>query len=232
VTSAFCYKGLTGEHRGRRSISIGGQRSFTVALAISLVAHGTVLLWRVPHPEPNRLGAETKTPPRLQATIADRSPAPILASEPAEPPRPEPHPSTMLPVIPESGALVVSKPPMRNPSPKTAAPKSTRPEAQQKALASERPEPQPPSAVVAERDAAIGEEELEALRSMVRGQGRIRFSFTVNVAGRVEDLVVETTEIPAELERTVTRQLFSTPFLPAHRAGATASSMFSLELEP
>ncbi|MGB0126939.1 MAG: hypothetical protein WBP72_04805 [Rhodocyclaceae bacterium] len=44
--------------------------------------------------------------------------------------------------------------------------------------------------------------------------------------------MVETTEIPPEVERAVTRQLFATPFLPAYRAGVTASSMFSLELEP
>jgi hypothetical protein len=83
-----------------------------------------------------------------------------------------------------------------------------------------------------DREASIGETELEALRNAIRGQGRIRFRFTVSAAGRVEDLIVETTEIPVPIELAVTRQLLTTAFLPAFRAGAAASSIFSLELEP
>ena len=93
-------------------------------------------------------------------------------------------------------------------------------------------EPESKPIDVADRDASISEDGLQALREMVKGVGRIRFHFFVNRAGRVEEVTVETTDIPPQLELAVTRSLFSTPFLPAYRSGVPASSSFTLDLEP
>lgn len=177
-----------------------------------------MLFWRVPH-APNRFGVQSK-PAQLQATLASAVPAPRVVINPPAPPeiRPAP-PAPELPAVPER---VVPK---------------TRPEAAPDAAAQTETqriemEPQPALPPIPDRDASLEDEEIDALRAAIAGQGRIRFRFTVTPAGRVEDLIVETTEVPPEIEVAVTRRLFDILFLPAYRGGAAVSTSFTLELEP
>lgn len=199
---------------------------FALALALSLAAHGATLIWPLPHREPHKFGAQTVTQLPLRATLLNQAPASPSVPEPAQLHFPTQEPATgFLLTSPESALQVAPIERDEDLLPEAIAPDSVDVE--------EAVEEPPPSApVVADREASIGEAELEALRSTIQGQGRVRFRFTVTAAGRVEDLVVETTDIPPEVELALTRKLLATAFLPAYRAGASASSMFSLELEP
>lgn len=212
-----------GEHCGGGS----SQHRFAAALALSLVAHGAALVWHLPQSEPNKFGAQTVTP-RLQAFLANRAPAPSKVPVPDQLRSKVLEAATDRLVTPtESKLRIAPNGRSKQPAPRVLPPQLVETENRHQDHA-----PQPSPEILADRDAAIGEKDLETLRSTIHGQGRIRFRFTVSATGRVEDLIVETTEVPAEVELAVTRQLLTTEFLPTFRGGAAASSIFSLELEP
>lgn len=216
------------------AVAIGGisrrdRRSIAIAFALSFLVHGALLSWRLPR-VPNKFGDQAKSQPAVKATLLRHPPAAIRKlPERQKLPVPASPIETLPPVAsPKLKPDVSPSVPVRRQS-KKEEPVET---------VSQAPEPEPEtepeshSIEVADRDASIPEDDLRALREMVKGVGRIRFHFFVNRAGRVEEVTVETTDIPPQLELAVTRRLFSTPFLPAYRTGAPASSPFTLDLEP
>ena len=88
------------------------------------------------------------------------------------------------------------------------------------------------SPALPDRDASLSEDDLKSLSKLARGVGRIRLVLTIAPSGAVEEVGIQTTDVPPDLEREVTRRLYSMPFLPAVRLGNTTRSQFILELEP
>lgn len=210
-------------------ISRRGRRNIAVAFALSVLVHCALLSWRAPHIS-NRFGDPRKSQPAIKATLLARPPASATqVPERLKPPPPVSPVETAPPVASPKVKADVSPPvPIRRRSRKAEPePTSQAPEPESKS------EPKPVSSQidVTDRDASISQDDMQALQNMVKGVGRIRFHLFVNRAGRVEEVTVETTDIPPQLELAVTRSLFSTPFLPAYRTGAPASSPFTLDLE-
>jgi hypothetical protein len=94
------------------------------------------------------------------------------------------------------------------------------------------PEADDRSQALTDRDASLSEDDLKSLAKLARGVGRIRLVLTIAASGTVEEVGIQTTDVPPELEREVTRRLYAIPFLPAVRLGNTTRSQFILELEP
>lgn len=214
--------------------AIGGvsrreRRSIAIAFALSFLVHGALLSWRLPR-VPIKFGDQAKSQPAIKAMLL-RQPPSAIRKLPEQQKLP-------VPASPIEALPPVASPKLKpDVSPSVPARRQFR-KAKPVEPASQAPEPEPETEPeskpmeVADRDASIPEDDLRELREMVKGVGRIRFHLVVNRAGRVEEVTVETTDIPPQLELAVTRRLFSTPFLPAYRTGAPASSPFTLDLEP
>lgn len=211
-------------------ISRRERQNIAIALGLSVLVHCGLLSWRVPY-HANRFGDTRSVQPAIKATLLGRAPSSVkTVPAPLKVPSPVTPPVETVPPIaaPISKADTSPSVPVRR--------RSRKAEPIERILQAPefKPDPEPVSRQinVADRDASVSDDDLQALRDMVKGVGRIRFHLVVNRAGRVEEVTVETTDIPPQLELAVTRRLFSTPFLPAYRTGAPTSSPLTLDLEP